>query len=260
MEIRITPWGPLPDWYDEQIQTESNNEDWARRANNWRIMEEVPQTMQNFFNVFCKKGLKVFDHGSGNGRSLLLIAKTGAEAYGIDCSSEMNEVAEQRLKEAGLTANIQKKTYFEMDFPKNYFDLAVSSQSLQLPGCWSKIKEAFDKLTQVVKPGGYLYLRVRSINSPDRPDRQYFDDLYGDDEGKIVNKGTNIRNYRTRRDPNGQFRHNYSEEEIMYLAHLYGMDVAGGGIIEEWNDSAIDGQGRPSGHGTFQWRSLMRKK
>lgn len=257
MSEQQTPWGPLPDWFNQELQNRSNDQDWSRRfEEQWREMEEPPRSMVDFIDNHTSFGMKVVDIGCGNGRATLLLAENGCRVVAMDRCLTGIERTIQRLEEAGLSAKVIVADFDDLPilFDKSECQAAIASQVLQLPGCWAKIKEVWNYISWILQIDAYLYVRVRSINNQVNPRRQVFD-VYGDDESEIAQIGTNVQNR------NGQVRHNYSIEEILFLAKKYGFEIIGK-ITEERNIPSIH-ENCPDRHangaGVLQWVAVLNK-
>lgn len=112
-------------------------------------------------HMALRPGAKVLDIGCGTGASLVELCQTGAEVTGIDTFEEAEgidrRIAEARLKEKGLVAEIVTGTASDLPFGNESFELAVTIGMLEhiSPTVRSvMLREMF----RVIKPGGYLFL------------------------------------------------------------------------------------------------------
>lgn len=103
-----------------------------------------------------KKGSKVLDIGSGNGMSLLEIARLGGKPYGIEPDPNAQNIARK------LNLNVQKGFITDNPFPKIKFDFITASQVLEHdPHPELFLQNAYKKLN----PGGQVILSFPNINS-----------------------------------------------------------------------------------------------
>ena len=113
-------------------------------------------------------GMRVLDVGCGLGGAALLMAERfGAQVHGIDVSSNMLRVAEERCREAGMTHAIRfaQTDVLDYDAPVEY-DLAHSRDVFLHVHDKARL---FAKLMQCLRPGGRLlfsdYLRGAGMPS-----------------------------------------------------------------------------------------------
>jgi SAM-dependent methyltransferase len=80
--------------------------------------DELVEKMLNLGNVTASD--YVIDLGSGDGRTVILAAKRGARAHGIEYNPEMVELSKQNAAKAGVgeRATFAKEDLFESDFSK----------------------------------------------------------------------------------------------------------------------------------------------
>ena len=100
--------------------------------------------------------------GCGNGRNYTPLSQSGLDIIGLDISSEgLNEIARKNPKYAHqlICADFGK---FEVNC---LFDYIISIQLFHM-ATESKIISYVAKVTQLLKPGGLLFLRVTSTESP----------------------------------------------------------------------------------------------
>ncbi|MGZ8485725.1 MAG: class I SAM-dependent methyltransferase [Candidatus Binatia bacterium] len=80
--------------------------------------DELVEKMLNLGNVTASD--YVIDLGSGDGRTVIMAAKRGARAHGIEYNPEMVELSTQNAAKAGVSerATFAKEDLFESDFSK----------------------------------------------------------------------------------------------------------------------------------------------
>lgn len=75
-----------------------------------------------------KPGMKIADIGSGNGKIVISLAKSGAESHGFEINPFLVWLSRRRIKKMGLEkkAFIHKKDFWKVDFSK--FDVVTIFQ------------------------------------------------------------------------------------------------------------------------------------
>lgn len=98
------------------------------------------------------KSLKILDFGCGNGWLSILLAKRGAEVWGIDISEELIKQANQFAVKEGLSEKIffQEMAAETLGFEDNFFNLIIGSAILH----HTELSLAINNLHRVLKPGG----------------------------------------------------------------------------------------------------------
>jgi ubiquinone/menaquinone biosynthesis C-methylase UbiE len=116
-----------------------------------------------------KDGQRVLDVGCGTGALALRMARRGARVKGIDLSAEMLELADQRVREAGLEGRVSlaEMGVAELDGePRGSYDVVTSGL------CLSELSDdevvyALRQARRVLVPGGLLLVadevRPRSL-------------------------------------------------------------------------------------------------
>ncbi len=119
---------------------------------------------QKFYDQinFIKSGTKLLDLGCGDGLDLVYYKSLGAEAFGIDASKELINIAQQRLPESDIRVAVFEK----IPHKDGYFDVVLSKYAIQTS---AKLKPIFREILRVLKPGGVLMYLVT------HPFRQYFE-------------------------------------------------------------------------------------
>jgi SAM-dependent methyltransferase len=101
-------------------------------------------------------GLKILDAGCGTGMNLVHFGNAGHSAFGFDFASE----AIARARRRGL-ANITRASITQIPYLSESFDLAYSFEVIdEVPD----IGKALAELNRVLKPGGYLLLRLPAFD------------------------------------------------------------------------------------------------
>jgi SAM-dependent methyltransferase len=98
------------------------------------------------------KKLRILDAGCGTGYNLLHFNRAGHSIYGFDLAPEALAAVQRRGFEKIARASIT-----EIPYPSDFFDLAYSFEVIdEVPDS----DRAFRELYRVLKPGGYLLLRL----------------------------------------------------------------------------------------------------
>lgn len=119
-----------------------------------KFVDEVETRLA--FELFTpEKGMKVLDAGCGTGNFSLKLAGRGARVTGIDLSTEMMAVAQEKARRNRLDIEFLEMNIYNMTFPDNYFDGVFSMAVFET---LTEYKAAFKELMRVLKPGGYLMI------------------------------------------------------------------------------------------------------
>lgn len=119
---------------------------------------------ERVFSAFARSH-KILDIGCGTGRDLAFLLKMGKNAYGVDPSSEMLEVARETLKANGISADerlIKGALPGLKEFGESEFDgILCSAVLMHLPD--EQIFDAVYALRRLLRPGGTLV-----VSTPDK--------------------------------------------------------------------------------------------
>jgi tellurite methyltransferase len=110
---------------------------------------------------------KALDIGAGDGRNSLYLASHGFAVTAIDTSyvgiKKLNRKAFEKMLNDKITTvceDVRKIAY-----PEDDFDLVVAVTLFDhLPQ--KDIKPLFDKVSKCIKPGGYFFARVHTVDDP----------------------------------------------------------------------------------------------
>src|SRR3954449_1278595 len=132
-------WGPL----------------WGSRPEDWALSEEqqIPGYEAALEYVPLEPGQRVLDIGCGVGTFLRLVADRGAEAFGLDASEALIELARQRVPEADLRVGDMEALPYETDT----FDLVTGFTSFFFA---NDIVAAVREAGRVAKPGAAVLINV----------------------------------------------------------------------------------------------------
>lgn len=98
---------------------------------------------------------KILDIGCGNGAFLRQIASQISEGYGVDASTGMLRMAEQKTAEKGiLNLEFQQVKAPQLNFPGNSFDYVISVLSFRYLD-WDPMMH---EILRVLKPGGRILI------------------------------------------------------------------------------------------------------
>lgn len=125
----------------------------------WELYDAI--TWRNMRMFLPKLGGRILDIGGGTGRWAIPLAEMGYEVVLTDISHKMLEVAEEKVKEKGLSNRIQ---IFKADaenmplFEDCSFDMAIAQGDV-LSYCQDPLRAAREAL-RMLKPGGHFIASV----------------------------------------------------------------------------------------------------
>ncbi len=146
--------------YDKKLSN-----DYSKLREDFRSSDAV--TQQEFFKESIE-GKKVLDFGCGDGTDVVRFArKAPKEIVGVDSSSAMIELAQEKVKES---PDLLVKFFLidtELPFREGYFDVVFSTFVLHyLPD----LQESFKEIRRVLKPGGRLSAILNIFEGEAGPD------------------------------------------------------------------------------------------
>jgi ubiquinone/menaquinone biosynthesis C-methylase UbiE len=105
----------------------------------------------------------MLDAGCGIGRYSVFFAEQGIKVSGIDISAEAVEVAKAWLHKKSLHADLAVGDVSNLQFDNETFDLVVTDGVLDhVP--MKDAKKMIQEIWRVLKPSGYLFITLRSID------------------------------------------------------------------------------------------------
>jgi ubiquinone/menaquinone biosynthesis C-methylase UbiE len=103
----------------------------------------------------------VLDMGCGTGRFTVPLAKRAAAVTGLDISSQMLSVNQEKLSRCGLQATLREGDMTALPFPDASFDVVVSMLALMHIPVQDR-QVVFHEAARVLKPGGRLLIGVKN--------------------------------------------------------------------------------------------------
>ena len=100
-------------------------------------------------------GKRVLDLGCGSGEKTALLCQRGARVVGIDVSSELVVLAEQRLRQAGLAGELKVGSAYALEIAAEFVDVIFCASVLH----HLNISAAVSEMRRVLKPGGAIVLK-----------------------------------------------------------------------------------------------------
>ena len=127
-----------------------------------------------FVHPYVKKGYRVLDAGFASGRDIIYFKGAGCDTFGVDIVPEFTT----RLRKLGL------KNVFAMDFLNapydEFFDLVWMNDFVTQFNL-NDYEHVFNKVYDLLKPGGYAYVSQRSSRNTFMPQdvrgESYFEDI-----------------------------------------------------------------------------------
>jgi SAM-dependent methyltransferase len=107
---------------------------------------------------------KVLDLGFGLGRHLVLLAREGFDAYGIEASESGVNHCRKWLETEGLLATISQGDMSTIPYPDGFFDF-VLSWNVIYHATFLTMKKTLKEIVRVTCDRGFLYLTLNSTRN-----------------------------------------------------------------------------------------------
>jgi len=106
----------------------------------------------------------VLDIGCGNSRNAVALAKSRFKLFGIEISSEAIKLSKMNGKLNKVKIDLKEGDFLEKNYKKNEFEVCIDS------GLFHHLRkyqwqEYLNILNNILRPGGYFYLKVFSVDS-----------------------------------------------------------------------------------------------
>lgn len=141
---------------EKDVPLEKMTDFFAKHVNGYDgiHLEGWPQEYKYISDYFDQSSTKILDIGCGTGLELAAIFEKipDAEITGVDLSEEM--LLELKRKYADKNIELQLGDYFELPFKQNFYDAALSFQTLHHFKL-DKKRKIYEKIFQALHSGGY---------------------------------------------------------------------------------------------------------
>ena len=118
----------------------------------------------NFPDPSARAGLSVLELGCGPGANLWYLAKEGFKTYGLDISPTALELAQHRLTEERVTAELTLGDVAALPYPEGSFAAVIDHECLYATSHEVAAK-ALGEVRRVLQPGGLFFSRSFSLDT-----------------------------------------------------------------------------------------------
>jgi 2-polyprenyl-6-hydroxyphenyl methylase/3-demethylubiquinone-9 3-methyltransferase len=160
MDKSVQAAGPNADHrFVEYYAQQSASEQTQRR---FESAQRVALTMRRRLGL-PTEGLDVVDVGCGAGTQAIMWSEMGHRAQGIDISAPLIELANERSRNAGLSARFSVGSAGRLPLPDASADVVLVSELLEHIAEW---QPCVDEAVRVLRPGGVLYMSTTNRLCP----------------------------------------------------------------------------------------------
>jgi ubiquinone/menaquinone biosynthesis C-methylase UbiE len=166
-------------------------------------------------------GQPALDVGCATGRLLLDYLAQGIDIDGVDVSSEMLSICNEKAGERGLEPNLYLQPVEALDLPRKYRTILVPSSSFQLLIEPEQVREAMRRLYSHLEPGGALVMPFMLIWREGQP-------LEEENVREVVrpSDGATVRRIaRSRYEPLNQLEHTETVFQVLLEGDLIDEEI-----------------------------------
>jgi SAM-dependent methyltransferase len=130
------------------------------------VFTEPHGDMPDIVQLLKDKGAKtVLDLGSGSGRHVIYLARSGFSVFGLDSSPAGIEITRQWLADEGLSADLQLRSMTEpLPYEDSFFDAVISIQVIHHAKI-ATIRRIVGEIARVLKTGGLVFVTVPKLRN-----------------------------------------------------------------------------------------------
>jgi SAM-dependent methyltransferase len=122
-----------------------------------------------FRDIIQANGQPALDVGCSTGRLILDYLAQGLDVDGVDVSPEMLAICRRKAQALGLRPNLYLQAVENLDLPRAYGTIFVTSSTFQLVTGLSDVRETLRRFYGHLKPGGVLVMSVMSFGPDEVP-------------------------------------------------------------------------------------------
>ena len=108
---------------------------------------------------------RVLDVGFGTGATLVMLAKTGFDAHGVEVAQSSIDHAQRLASAAEVHLTLSLFEGIELPYESEHFDVVLSWNAVYYAGDRTSVARAIAEYRRVLKPGGVLLLSVLHPNN-----------------------------------------------------------------------------------------------
>ncbi|MDN5201811.1 class I SAM-dependent methyltransferase [Fulvivirgaceae bacterium BMA10] len=112
-----------------------------------------------------KKSDKILDVGCGEGRNLIYFLNNGYDVFGVDRNQKAIEMLQTMARSINRKYEPERFMVWDIEsmrIPENFFDVVICSAVLHFAQSTEHFHTLVDKVCNVLKPGGILFIRMTS--------------------------------------------------------------------------------------------------
>ena len=131
-----------------------------------KVFTEPHKDMPRIVRLLKARGAStILDLGSGTGRHVVYLARSGFSVFGLDSSPEGISLTRQWLADQGLEAELRLHSMAEkLPYEDAFFDAVVSVQVIHHAAI-ATIKRIVEEIGQVLKRDGFLFVTVPKLRN-----------------------------------------------------------------------------------------------
>lgn len=131
-----------------------------------RVFIEPHEDMPRIVQLLKDRDARtILDLGSGTGRHVVYLARSGFSAFGLDNSPEGINLTRQWLSDEGLDADVQLQSMTEkLPYEDAFFDAVICVQVIHHADI-ATIRKVVQEITRVLKRSGFLFVTVPKLKN-----------------------------------------------------------------------------------------------
>ncbi|MDO5425373.1 MAG: methyltransferase domain-containing protein [Eubacteriales bacterium] len=163
--------------------------DYYERYGNAYFEETVNLSMEHILEKFARylpENAEVLDLGCGSGRDTLWLEEAGFSVTMLDGSAQMCQLAEIHTDHEVL-----HMTFQEMDFQEVFDGIWACASLLHVPE--EEMDSVMQKVSDALKPGGFLYLSFQYGGDQEIRGRRFYHDYTETSAQELIRRQRDLR-------------------------------------------------------------------